>query len=211
MADAAICSWDAKYEFDYVRPISAIREADLDGNPETEPDPTWTSLIPTPPFPEYTSGHSTFSRAAATVLAGYFGTDAIPFSTTSDGLVAVSRSYPGFSAAADEAGISRLFGGIHWPSANLHGQACGARVGRQVVDYFLQAMNQLQFSQVVRSGTNTDLELQAEPNRTYTIRASSDLETWETIATVSSRFGVINFRDPNAGNLQLRFYEAVAQ
>ncbi|HSH17010.1 MAG TPA: chemotaxis protein CheB, partial [Verrucomicrobiae bacterium] len=61
MADAAISCWDAKFTYDLWRPISAIREADTDGNPETDPDVTWSSLIPTPPFPEYTSGHSTFS------------------------------------------------------------------------------------------------------------------------------------------------------
>jgi hypothetical protein len=68
-ADAAILCWDCKYFVKYWRPITAIRQADTDGNPATEKDAAWEPLIATPPFPEYTSGHSTFSSAAATVLA----------------------------------------------------------------------------------------------------------------------------------------------
>jgi membrane-associated phospholipid phosphatase len=210
-ADAAICAWDAKFIYDYWRPVTAIREADTDNNPETETDPTWSSLIPTPPFPEFTSGHSTFSRSAAVVLAGFFGEDNIPFTTTTDGLPGVTRNYPGFSAAADEAGISRLYGGIHWPSANLHGQSGGRAIGLLVMSYFLQPLNALRFSRVNRLGGNTELELQVEPNRTYVIRASSDLKTWEEIATVSSGDGIVHFNDVNAPDLQLRFYEAVGQ
>ena len=67
MADAAIACWDCKYHFNFWRPVQAIREADRDGNPETAPDPDWEPLLPTPPFPAYTSGHSSFSAAAATV------------------------------------------------------------------------------------------------------------------------------------------------
>ncbi len=211
LADAAISCWDAKYFYDYWRPIDAIRKAADDGNPETEADLIWEALIFMPPFPDYTSGHSTFSRSAATILAGFFGTDGIPFTTTSDGLPGVTRSYPGFSAAADEAGISRIYGGIHYPSANLQAQACGYRIAQQVLSYYLQPTTALQFSQIVRSGSETQIELQGEANRTYEIRASSDLKTWETIATLSSVDGRIRFRDPNAGDHQLRFYHANAQ
>ena len=71
MADAAICAWDAKYTYDFWRPFTAIRSGDADGNPATIADPSWSSFIVTPPFPDYVSGHSTFSGAAATVLAKY--------------------------------------------------------------------------------------------------------------------------------------------
>lgn len=210
-ADAAICAWDAKFAYDYVRPVTAIREADLDGNPETEADPTWTSAIGTPPFPEYTSGHSTFSRSAATVLADFFGTDSIAFASTLDGTPGVVRNYSGFSVAADEAGTSRLYGGIHWPSANLHAQGSGYRIGQQVARYFLQPMTALQFSQVHRTDAGTQLEVQGEPFTTYAIRASSDLETWETIAVISADDGLLRFTDVNAADKQLRFYVAVEQ
>lgn len=209
MADAAICAWDAKFAYDLWRPITAIREADSDGNAETEPDPTWTPLIPTPPFPECTSGHSTFSRSAATVLAEFFGTDQIPFNATSDGLPGVIRRFSGFSEAADEAGISRLYGGIHWPSANLHGQSSGERIGQRVMEYLMRPLNSLKFSFLHRQNDRIQLELQGESNKTYVIRASVDLKTWETIAVVTSPTGTLRFTDPNAVGLTLRFYEAI--
>lgn len=211
VADAAICSWDAKFTHDYWRPVTAIRKADLDGNPETTADVNWSSYITTPPFPEYTSGHSTFSRSAATVLADFFGTDNISFSTTSDGAPGVVRSFTKFSVAADEAGISRLYGGIHWPSANLHAQACGYLLANQVVNYQLQPMGELQFSRVGRAESNTLLELQVEPFKTYAIQASSDLASWETIAIMSAGDGVLRFTDVNAQSRQVRFYQAVEQ
>lgn len=211
VADAAICSWDAKFAHDYWRPVTAIRKADMDGNPETTADVNWSSFITTPPFPEYTSGHSTFSRSAATVLEGFFGTDNISFSTTSDGAPGVVRSFTSFSVAADEAGISRLYGGIHWPSGNLQAQACGYLLGKHVVAYQLQPMGELQFSRVGRVESNTLLELHVEPFTTYAIQASPDLASWETIAIMSAADGVLRFTDVNAQTRQVRFYQAVEQ
>ncbi len=75
MADAAISAWNSKYEFNFWRPVTAIRNGDADGNAATSRDATWSSLITTPPFPDYVSGHSTFSGAASTVLAMFYGTD----------------------------------------------------------------------------------------------------------------------------------------
>src|SRR3989442_15015252 len=69
MADAGICVWDAKYVYNFWRPVTAIQQADTDGNPDTEGDPDWLPLLNTPAFPEYVSGHSAFSAAAAAVLA----------------------------------------------------------------------------------------------------------------------------------------------
>ena len=136
-ADAGIVAWDAKYAYDLWRPITAIREADTDGNPGTVADPSWTPLLPSPPFPEYVSGHSTFSGAATQVLARFLG-DATSFTTTSDGLPGVTRSFTSFSQAADEGGMSRLCGGIHFTSANVDGLAAGRAVGDYVVDEYLR-------------------------------------------------------------------------
>jgi membrane-associated phospholipid phosphatase len=138
LADAGICCWDCKYHFAYWRPVQAIREADGDDNPATEADPTWEPLLMTPPFPAYPSGHSTFSGAAAAVLAGYFGTDAVSFSTDSEGMPGVVRSFDSFSAAAAEAGRSRIYGGIHYDFDDSAGQALGRDVGRYVVSNFLR-------------------------------------------------------------------------
>jgi hypothetical protein len=91
------------------RPVSAIRNGDADGNDATAPDPTWSPLIVTPPFPDYNSGHSTFSGAAATVLALFYGRNDLVFATGSDSLPGVFRSFNSFSAAALEAALSRLY------------------------------------------------------------------------------------------------------
>lgn len=138
MADAAICAWDAKYTYNFWRPVTAIRAGDTDGNNATAPDPTWNSLITTPPFPDYTSGHSTFSGAASTVLALFYGTDRVAFTTGSDFLPGVFRSFRRFSAAADEAALSRLYGGIHYESANEDGVISGIGIGRYTFANYLQ-------------------------------------------------------------------------
>jgi hypothetical protein len=137
LADAGIVCWDGKYHYGYWRPVHGIREADPSLNPATTPDPDWTPLLTTPPFPSYASGHSTFSGAAATVLAHFFGTDAVAFTSTSETIPGVRRSYPGFWAAAEEAGKSRIFGGIHWEFDNREGLICGRAVGDYVSRYFL--------------------------------------------------------------------------
>lgn len=140
MADAGIVSWDCKYSFNYWRPITAIQLADTDGNRHTRPDPAWMPLLETPPFPEYSSGHSTFSGAAAAVLAAFYRKDRIAFSVGSDDLPGVVRFYTGFSHAAWESGVSRIYGGIHFMSANLHGLHTGAQTGRYVMRHYLRPL-----------------------------------------------------------------------
>ena len=132
VADAAVVSWDQKYHYSEWRPVTGIQHADVDGNPFTAAEPTWTPLIATPPFPSYTSGHSTFSAASAKILELFFGTDAIPFTTTSDGLPGVTRSFTSFSQAAEEAGQSRIYGGIHWQFDNQAGLASGRALAEHV-------------------------------------------------------------------------------
>jgi len=140
MADAAISCWDAKYEFSFWRPVTGIREAAADGNPDTAADATWTPLIATPPFPSYTSGHSTFSGAAAAVLADFFGTDGIAFTLPSQNLGLPARSFTSFSDAAEESAESRLYGGIHWSFDNNVGLTAGTALGQYVAANFLGPM-----------------------------------------------------------------------
>ena len=137
-ADAGILCWDCKYACNLWRPITAIQNADLDENPATEKDADWTPLLATPPFPEYTSGQRTFSSAGASVLAAFFGSDSIPFTTISEDVPGVSRSHASFSEAAAEAGMSRIYGGIHFMSANTQGLLSGARLGQFVVENILK-------------------------------------------------------------------------
>ncbi len=137
-ADAYFAIWDAKYTYDFWRPVTAIRAADTDGNPDTAPDPAWTSFLGTPPFPSYVSGHSGHSAAAAAVLAAYFETDDVPFTLTTDSLPGVTRSYESFSAAAHEVSDSRVFAGIHWRFDVTAGEALGYEVGNYVATNWLQ-------------------------------------------------------------------------
>ena len=101
-------------------------------NPDTVTDPDWLPLLNTPAFPEYVSGHSTFSGAASTVLASFLGCDQVPFTVGSESLPGVTRSYDSLSAAAEEIGMSRIYGGIHFLSADLDGLASGRAIGSYV-------------------------------------------------------------------------------
>jgi hypothetical protein len=130
MADAAICAWDAKYEFHFWRPVTAIAFA--------EPELNWMSFIVTPPFPDYVSGHSTFSAAAATVLPLFYGTDDLPFTTGSDSLPDVYRSFSTCLDAAEEAAVSRIYGGIHFRFASEDGLQAGISIGDWTFDHYLR-------------------------------------------------------------------------
>jgi len=96
------------------------------------------SFIVTPLFPDYVSGHSAFSGAAATVLASFYGTDDLPFTTGSDFLPGVYRKFPTCLAAAEEAAVSRLYGGIHFRSANEDGPRAGISIGEWAASHYLQ-------------------------------------------------------------------------
>ncbi|WP_162275923.1 phosphatase PAP2 family protein [Roseimaritima ulvae] len=148
LADAGIASWDAKYGYDFWRPIDAIRYAETDGNASTVTVENWLPLVATPPFPTYTSGHSTFSGAAAEVLTGLFG-DNFAFSSEIDRRPSaaqkplaedriVTRHFTSFWHAAEEAGISRIYGGIHFDFDNTAGLESGRGVGQWVATRLLQ-------------------------------------------------------------------------
>jgi len=139
-ADAAIVAWDAKYAYSAWRPITAIAQAESSGNAEVTPEADWKPLLTTPPFPEYVSGHSTFSGAAATVLCLFFGRDEVAFTARTDAseLRGVTRRYASFSEASEEAGMSRIYGGIHFHFSHLAGVAAGRGVGEYVFDNFFQ-------------------------------------------------------------------------
>jgi hypothetical protein len=134
MADAAIACWEAKYHYVFWRPVTAIPLADTDGNPATIADPSWMPLFATPAFPEYPSGHSTVSGAAAVVLASFFG-EKRHFTVDNDLLIGVTRSFGGFSQALDEVKNARVFAGIHYRSACDDGQATGIQVANWVLDH----------------------------------------------------------------------------
>jgi hypothetical protein len=136
LADSAVACWDAKYAYNFWRPVTAIQQADRDGNPGTEAHKDWTPLLSTPPFPEFVSGHSTFSGAAAEILTRFHGTDKMTFRVGCDSLPGVYRSFNGFSEAAAEIGMSRIYGGIHYPCSNAAGLELGRKVATTVFSAF---------------------------------------------------------------------------
>jgi membrane-associated phospholipid phosphatase len=134
-ADAVIAVWNAKNHYNTWRPITAIENADVDGNDATAPEVGWRPLLPTPPFQEYPSGHSGVSSAAVTVLAAFFG-DQTTFTIVSDGVPGAAiteRTYTSFSAAIQEVGLARMVAGIHFRFACDAAIAMGAGVGQNVL------------------------------------------------------------------------------
>ena len=125
--DGFISCWDEKYRSRMVRPITVIRE-----NLESE----WNALLQTPPFPEYTSGHSVITASAATVLTNLLGENLAFHDTTELEYLGMQRSFSSIHQAADEAGISRLYGGIHYRSAIEEGKKQGQQVGRLYMQIF---------------------------------------------------------------------------
>jgi membrane-associated phospholipid phosphatase len=142
MADTVAPTVMTKWLYKHWRPATAIREADSDGNTLTEPpEPGWFPRAGTSPTaigttPEYWSGHSSFSVAAATALAGFYCADNIPFTFVSDSAVSFNlpaRSYSSFFAAAAEAGQSRVVGGIHFEFSNEEGLAAGRAITAEIL------------------------------------------------------------------------------
>jgi hypothetical protein len=132
-ADSAIAFYDAKYTYRLWRPVTAIRLADTDSNPLTVSDPTWLPLsVNTAADPSYPGAHSTISAAGADVLASFYG-EHQSFSVTSTALPGVTRSFTSFAAAAQEAGLSRIFSGQHTRLDHV----AGAKLGREVAGFVL--------------------------------------------------------------------------
>jgi hypothetical protein len=122
--DAFISCWDEKYRSNYIRPVTIINENIEQG---------WTPFLQTPPFPEYTSGHSTITRAAATVLTQLYG-DHFAFQDTSDlRYIGLERHFDSFVQAADEASISRVYGGLHYRFSVDEGAIMGRKVGELMI------------------------------------------------------------------------------
>lgn len=127
--DAFIACWDEKYRSNVIRPITVINEWI---------EPGWASFLQTPPFPEYTSGHSTITASASTVLAKLYGNN-FAFQDTSDlRYIGMQRHFNSFQEAAAEASISRVYGGIHYRSGVDVGADQGKQVGQFIISKLLQ-------------------------------------------------------------------------
>lgn len=147
LADGYVATFDAKIRYNFWRPVTAIANADADGNPDTVADPGWLPLVPTPPIPDHDSGHSVQGGAAAEVLRQVFGADDITFRTCSltlpagsrcDDPTAVFRSFMSFSHAAEENGLSRILVGFHFRNAVEEGIKHGRKIGQRAANVFLR-------------------------------------------------------------------------
>jgi membrane-associated phospholipid phosphatase len=137
-ADGVIAFYDAKYTYNFWRPVTAIHAAATDGNPDTDPDPNWLPEVTnTTPDPSYPGAHAVISAAGAEVLISFFHKHHFDFDVTSEVLPGVVRSFTSFPAAAEEATLSRIFAGVHFLFDLTTGQRLGDDVADFVVDNFL--------------------------------------------------------------------------
>lgn len=141
LSDAYVAGWDAKFHYDFWRPSTAIRAAESDGNALTTADPQWTAAELVPPVQDYPSTHSALGDAAAEVLANVLG-DATAFTVGSSTAPPEMplRSFPSFSAAADENADSRVRAGLHFRFSCREGQRLGRQIGRYAVDTRLRPL-----------------------------------------------------------------------
>ena len=155
IADSCMVAWYDKYGHDFWRPVTAIREAGIDDNPDTQPDPAFTPLGSpatnqpgkpnfTPPFPSYPSGHAVLGSAAFAILRSFYGTDQIAFTFVSDELNGISRdnqgnvrplwprSFASLTEAEQDNGVSRIYLGVHFRFDVENGMTLGRQVGNYV-------------------------------------------------------------------------------
>jgi hypothetical protein len=140
MADSLITSWDSKIAWNFWRPVTAIREGHLDGNPNTIHDAAWEPLFATPNYPDYTSGANNLAGAAATMLANVFGTDEVAFSLSSLTIAAPNnvRPYARFSDAGRDVVDARIYMGIHFRFADTAAYRQGTHVANWAFGKFLR-------------------------------------------------------------------------
>jgi hypothetical protein len=137
-ADAGIAIFDAKYKYNFWRPVTAIRNADLDGNNLTDRDPSWEPFITTPMHPEYPCAHCTFQSTAASMLQTFFGGDAASFKLTSTTAPGVTRSFSKLSDYVAEVVNARVYDGVHYRTSGEAGAALGRKIGEYTVRNFLR-------------------------------------------------------------------------
>jgi hypothetical protein len=130
--DALQTTFASKFVYGFWRPVTAIRRADEDGNDNTVADPAWLPLITTPPYPSYAGNMATIGTSQSTILSLFFGRDDISFQHTWEGAGGATRSYPGFTAMANEQERARIYGGIHFTFDNVAGQSIGRNVGNYI-------------------------------------------------------------------------------
>ncbi len=139
VTNSLIACWDAKFTYMFWRPVTAIRAGDTDGNPETEPDPSWTPFIVTPSHPEYPAAHSTVGAGALAFYTVWFDTDQFPLAFKGNG--GAVRNYTSVEQIHDEEGNARVWGGMHWRHSTEVGTAVGSKVGKFTATHLLKLLD----------------------------------------------------------------------
>jgi hypothetical protein len=144
MTDAAITAWDCKVTHRLWRPLTAIREAENDGNKHTDPDPDWKPMINTPNYPDSCSGANSVTAAGTEILSQFFGTDHFEFVMTSSNAAAnpPTRTYTRFSDAQRDVVDVRVYQGVHFRSADEDGRKNGIKVGKWAFDHALRPVGE---------------------------------------------------------------------
>ncbi|MEP7133109.1 MAG: vanadium-dependent haloperoxidase [Acidobacteriota bacterium] len=137
LVDAGAAVFDAKYTYNFVRPVTAIRNGDADGNSRTAGDPTWSPFLVTPPHPEYPAAHSTVQKAAAVVMKKLIGRN-VGFDDTTPAVPGVVRHFDSFDAFTDDGFVARIYGGMHYRSSLEVGRELGKHVGQFIVERMLR-------------------------------------------------------------------------
>jgi len=206
-SDAGIAVWDAKYAYDFWRPVTAIQGSDTNINSATLPDPTWLPLRTTPSHPEYPCAHCTISAAMCEVLSEIFG-DNFTFTLESPSLPGKPRTFQKFSDYPQLSLLGRLYAGFHYRNSSNAGLALGKNVGQYVMKNFLltgpSLAGQLQTGEF-RLTTRNVGSLQQR------IETSGDLISWLTLTNYTSTDQTIQILDPVGGSAGHKFYRAVAQ
>jgi hypothetical protein len=150
-ADGAISCWNDKYYWQFWRPVAAIREADTDDNPATVADPDWLPLFdpstPTapaltnPPFPDHPSGHGCYSGANLAAVRAFFGTDKVTINLTSSRYPDDKKTFSRLSVAIQEVIDARVWGGIHFRTADVAGATIGKQVARWMEKNYFQPVH----------------------------------------------------------------------
>jgi hypothetical protein len=135
--DAMIAGFEAKYHYLSWRPYRAIQRADEDGNPDTQPDPTWAPLRTTPNHPEYPAAHAFHSSAVTKALAAFFGTDKVAFSLDSR-VTGTTRDYGSFHDAVKDVELARVLAGFHFRNSTREGSNLGRMVAIYVANNYFQ-------------------------------------------------------------------------
>jgi hypothetical protein len=140
-ADAGVAIFEAKYKYNFWRPVTAIRNGDLDDNKATERDLSWEPFITTPMHPEYPCAHCTFQSTAASVLEAFFGNNVPSFSLTSTTAPGVTRSFNKLSDYVAEVVNARVYDGVHYRTSGEAGAAMGQKIGQYTVQNFLKPIH----------------------------------------------------------------------